>query len=142
MKLSANTAAARSHRVVLDSNILISALIFKGKPDRVVTLAQRQTIQAITSEILLAELYRVLTDKFVYSQSEIAMFDANLRSFMEVVMPTESLAVVDDETDNRVLEAAVAGNCDYIVTGDKLLLNVRKYKSIKILSVSDFVKLT
>lgn len=141
MRSLVNTAAARSHRVVLDSNILISALIFKGKPDRVVTLAQRQIFQAVTSEVLLAELYKVLTDKFIYSQSEIVMFDANLRSFTEVVMPTESLAVVDDETDNRVLEAAIAGNCDYIVTGDKLMLALGKYKKIKILSVNEFLKL-
>lgn len=121
MTLLMSTAAAKNPRVVLDTNILISAHVFKGKPAAIVDLAQTDKIIAVSSEPLLAELYGVLANKFLYPKPRLDLLDSDLRGFLQIVHPTQTLDVVDDEPDNRLLEAAVAGDCGYIVTGDKLL---------------------
>ncbi|MBI2040465.1 putative toxin-antitoxin system toxin component, PIN family [Candidatus Microgenomates bacterium] len=53
--------------------------------------------------------------------------------------PHETLHILRDEDDNRVLEAAREGNCDFIVTGDQDLLDLGKYKKIKILTSEEFL---
>lgn len=139
MTLLISTAAAKNPRVVLDTNILVSAQVFKGKPATIVGLAQVDTIKAFSSEPLLTELYDVLARKFLYPKQRLDLLDSDLRGFLQIVQPAETLQVVDDEPDNRVLEAAVAGDCDYIVTGDKLLLKLGSYQRIKIVSADQFL---
>lgn len=141
MTLLMSTAAAKNPRVVLDTNILVSAQVFKGKPASVVGLTQADKIKAVSSEPLLAELYDVLANKFLYPNQRLSLLDSDLRGFLQIVQPAQTLRVVDDEPDNRVLEAAVAGGCNYIVTGDKLLLKLDTYQGIKILSADQFLKL-
>lgn len=141
MTLLISTAATKNLRVVLDTNILISAHVFKGKPAKVVGLAQADKIIAISSEPLLAELYDVLAKKFLYSKLQLGLLDVDLRGFLQIVHPAQTLDIVDDEPDNRILEAAIAGGCDYVVTGDKPLLALGNYEKVKILSADQFLQL-
>jgi putative PIN family toxin of toxin-antitoxin system len=64
-----------------------------------------------------------------------------LRSLGELVVPAESVSVCRDPDDNRILEAAVAGRADYIVTGDADLLSMQSFQQIPIVTVSDFLEL-
>ena len=64
-----------------------------------------------------------------------------MRMDFEVVNPRNSLKVARDDDDNRVLEAAITGKCEYIVTGDEDLLSLKKYKNIKILTPAEFFDL-
>jgi predicted nucleic acid-binding protein len=57
----------------------------------------------------------------------------------EVILPREKIAVLADEPDNRILECAVAGHADVIVTGDRAMLNLKKYTGIRILSLRQFL---
>lgn len=141
MTLSMSTAATKNLRVVLDTNILISAHVFKGKPAAVVGLAQADKIMGISSEPLLTELYDVLAKKFLHSKLQLDLLDSVLHGFLQIVHPTQTLDIVDDEPDNRVLEAAITGGCDYIVTGDKLLLKLDTYQGVRILNADQFLKL-
>lgn len=141
MTLLMSTAAAKNPRVVLDTNILVSAQVFKGKPAVIIGLVQADKIKAVSSEPLLAELYDVLAKKFLYPKLRLDLLDSDLRGFLQIVQPVQTLRVVDDEPDNRVLEAAVAGGCDYVVTGDKLLLALGSYEGIKILNANQFLEL-
>ena len=134
-------ATAKTPRVVLDTNILVSAQVLKVNPAAIVGLAQADKIKAVSSDPLLAELYDVLAKKFLYPKLRLDLLDSDLRGFLQIVQPAQTLRVVDDEPDNRVLEAAVAGGCDYVVTGDKLLLKLEAYQEIKILSADQFLKL-
>lgn len=131
---------ARKLRAVLDTNILISAIVYKGKPRQVLDLALEENIEAFTSPILLAELTEALTKKFSLTLREISTIEEQIKDIFEIVYPKKTLHVQRDEADNRVLEAAVEGKCDYIVTGDKELLELNKYKSIKIVNAYQFLK--
>lgn len=134
-----NTAMAANPKVVLDTNVIISAVGFGGKPGQVLLLALEEEIHAVTSEVLLAEVQEILIKKLALSSSDVELIIAEIEDKFEIVAPKQSLRVVRDEDDNRVLEAAVEGNCDFIITGDQDLLELKKYKKIKILTAEEFL---
>lgn len=126
-------------KVVLDTNILISAIAFEGKPKKVLDLVLEERIIAYTSPILLAEFKEVYRKKFGLLKED---FESTIRSIEEIfviLQPTKTFHILDDEDDNRVLEAAIEGKCSCIVTGDKELLELEKYKNIKIISAKEFL---
>lgn len=128
-------------RVVLDTNILISGVVFGGKPREILEMAKTRVIQGVTSQILLAELGEVLSKKFDYPESRVLQINRKMKKIFNVVYPVESINIVRDDDDNRVLEAAVTGKCGYIVTGDEDLLVLKKYKNIKILTPGEFLEI-
>lgn len=136
-----NSGMAKKPRVVLDSNIIISAVVYRGKPRQVLELAFEGNIQAYTSPILLAELTEVLTKKFLLSSEEINLIEQELKEVFEIVHPTKTFHLQKDEDDNRVLEAAVEGKCDFIVTGDKELLQLGSFRAIKIMDADQFLNI-
>lgn len=75
------------------------------------------------------------------SDRAIADFFADVRAVAIIVEPAHRLDVSRDADDNRVLEAAVAGSADYIVTGDRDLLELGSHAGIRIVTPADFVKL-
>lgn len=127
-------------RVVVDTNILVSAIVYGGKPQYILNLIVERKIQAVTSFILLAELLEVLSKKFPLSTSDLNSVETQVKQNFIIIAPKSTLKVIRDDTDNRVLEAAVEGNCQYIITGDKDLLELSKYKNIKIITVSEFLE--
>lgn len=88
--------------------------------------------------MLISELTGVLRKKFAVSESDIVDFKNEIQDSFEIVYPASSIHILKDEPDNRVLEAALEGNCDYIITGDKALLALKQYKNIRILTPSEF----
>lgn len=129
----------RPPKVVLDTNILISALVYGGKPEQVYNLALEKQITAVTSGSLTAELEEILIKKFSFEQKRIGQLSRIIKKHFLVVYPKTAINVIKDEPDNRVLEAAMEGNCDYIVTGDKDLLSLKRYKNVLILKPDDFL---
>jgi putative PIN family toxin of toxin-antitoxin system len=127
--------------VVLDTNILISGLFFGGNPKEILELIKARKISAATSPVLLAELGDVLSKKFKYPQVRVQQVEKKLKQWCQVVYPEETIGIVRDDDDNRVLEAALAGGCDYLVTGDEDLLDLKKYKNIKILTPNEFIEM-
>jgi uncharacterized protein len=126
-------------RVVLDSNVIVSGLGWSGPPARIVDAALEGRFALLTSEPLLAELRRVLA----YPKLAKVIDDAErlvdlVEESGEVVQTSSVLAVVDDESDNRVLEAAVDGNADYIVSGDDDLLGLGSFQDIPIFTPGEF----
>lgn len=132
----------RKVKVILDTNILISALGFGGKPREIFKLVLNKKIKAISSRVLLAEFDDVISKKFPKLASEMDRIQKQFRKNMKIVKPSHSVHILKDEPDNRVLEAAFEGNCDYIVTGDNDLLNLKIYKNIIILKPDDFLSST
>lgn len=129
-------------RVVADTNILISALGFGGKPRQILNLILEGQIKAVTSPILLAELEDVIVKKFPKLESSLGRVNKQIRKNFKVIKPKISLRLVKDEPDNRVIEAAVEGDCDYIVTGDRELLELKRYKKTKVVTAQEFLSLT
>jgi len=127
--------------VVLDTNILISSIGFGGKPRKILNLALERKLQVISSPLLLAELDDVISKKFPLLAENVKKIHKHLNKRFKIVNPKKSLHIVRDEPDNRVLEAALQGKCQYIVTGDRDLLDIGTYEKIKIVTPNDFLTL-
>lgn len=132
---------AKKLRVVLDTNIIVSAIIFKGKPRQILELAYEENIKPIISPALLSELIEVLTKKFTLPPEDVSFTEEEIKDAFEIVYPTITLNVQRDVDDNRVLEAALEGKCKYIITGDKELLDLGAFKGIKIVTSDQFLNL-
>lgn len=127
-------------RAVLDSNVIVSGLGWSGAPARILDAVLAGELVLVTSSPLLAELRRVLA----YPKLAKAIPDGSrLADLIEissiVVEPSRMFAVVQDESDNRVLEAAVAAGVDYICSGDGHLLTLGAFQRIPILTPAEFV---
>ena len=107
-------------RVVLDTNVLLSALAFPGsKPDQVLQRIRRGEVPLFLSAFILAELERILRDKFRFTTRQTDERVAVIRRMATLVDPTERITlVVAKDDDNRILECALAARADYLVTGD------------------------
>ena len=127
-------------RVVADTNVLISALMFGGLPGSFLDLALLRAVELVTSPVLLDELDEKLRFRFEVDPSDTDAIRAKLESCALVVMPGITVeAIAEDPDDNRVLECAMAGDAAYIVSGDRHLLKLRSYKGISILTVRQFM---
>jgi putative PIN family toxin of toxin-antitoxin system len=126
-------------RVVLDTNILISAFRFGGKPKAILELTLDKALLALTSEPLKDELVRLLARKFFMKPGLIEEICAPLWEVSEWIEPKIRLNLCPDEPDNRVLECALEGHAAYIVTGDRHLLNLRPMKGLVILTPDAFL---
>jgi len=132
--------------VVFDANVWVSNFAYPGGiPERCVRVAIEGMVRSITSEDLIDQVRRALlgpklaprVDPVAVARAELAMRAASL-----VVIPTVRLSVITaKESDNRVLECAVAGRADLIVTGDrKHLLGLRQHAGNAIVSPVDFLR--
>ncbi|MGH2406235.1 MAG: putative toxin-antitoxin system toxin component, PIN family [bacterium] len=123
-------------RVVPDTNVLVSAIVFGGPPEEILLHARQQRLRLIISSATLDELRRTLRQKFDYSDAATFRAELLLREISDVVDPLETIAAVkEDPTDNRVLEAAIEGKADAIVSGDAHLLRLRSFRGVPIWTV-------
>lgn len=126
-------------KIVLDTNVIISSIIFGGKPRQIIKLVQENKVIAITTPILIAELLEILVKKFQFTPIKVKLVWELIKDNFTVVYPSGTVHILFDEDDNRVLEAAIEGACNYIVTGDKDLLNIVIFQNIPILKPDDFL---
>jgi putative PIN family toxin of toxin-antitoxin system len=127
-----------SLRVVLDTNIFISAVIFGGRPGEVVRFALRDRYLLLTSEPIRHETERVLAEKFLLPQAAIEQACAALWQSSIQVEPQHSISACPDPDDNRILECALEGNASLIVSGDKHLLRMHPFQGVEIVNVDAF----
>ena len=120
-------------RIVVDTNVIISALVFGGLPRRVLDLAAAGMCSLYFSPPIQAEVERILEEKFGWSREEIQASTRTLWNFGTLIDPQISLAVVtDDPDDDRILECAVAAGADAIVSGDRHLLRLGSFQLIPV----------
>lgn len=128
-------------RVVLDTNVIISALSYGGKPLTLLSLARKGEIELLISPFILDELTRVLQDKFAWNLERAERVRFRLRRVAKkVIIPPNRLTVLADDADNRILECAVEGMAQAIVTGDKDLLGLKTYQGIAIVTPAEFLR--
>ena len=130
-------------RVVIDTNVLISAIFWTGKPKQILNKVRRAEILFLTSGILLEELKEVLIKKdkpFNLSEEEAERIIVEMRELAEIIQIHTREAACPDEKDNRVLECALDGGAKFIVTGDVHLLKLNPFKGIRVTTVTDFLK--
>ncbi len=128
-------------RVVFDTNIFISALIFPGgmPEDALMRIIDGKDTLVISHEII-DEVLTVLARKFSKDAEALSRVAVNLSAVSELVTPSERLKVFDDEADNRILECAVAGRAEAVVTGDKAMLLLKKHRNIRIITLGEYLK--
>jgi putative PIN family toxin of toxin-antitoxin system len=131
-------------RVVLDTNVVVSALLFKTTLSKIIDLWQRGTIIPVISKDTFQELQTVLAyPKFALTQDEIrAMLEGEILPFFEVIEVREDVkGICADPADDKFLACALAASANYLVSGDKALTDLKQYKSVRIIKPSDFLKL-
>lgn len=131
-----------TNRFVLDTNVLISGLLFKTSvPFRAIELAEKQGI-ILYSEATLNELEQVLNRKKFnkyLSLEDRQLFLLKFISSSQLVSIAENITVCRDEKDNKFLELAVSGIANVIVTGDLDLLVLNPFQSVEILTPDMFI---
>lgn len=126
---------------VIDTNVFISGLFWEGKPKAIVKLALSRKIVGVTSPAILEELEEKLLKKFNYPKEQVNQFIQAIVKEFSVVEPKIKVFVVQDQKDNKIIEAAIESNAHYIVTGDTDLLKLKEYEKTKIVTPSEFMKL-
>lgn len=129
-------------RVVFDTNVLVAAFVFPGgRGDAALQRVVEERDQLLISKAILDELLGVLARKFARDAEELARVALFLNELGTVVRPGRRLRVVQDDPDNRILECALVGRAEAIVTGDRALLALREFRGVRVVSLRDYLEL-
>jgi putative PIN family toxin of toxin-antitoxin system len=130
------------HRIVLDTNVLISAILFGGKPRKVLDLVISGSVDCTLSIAILDELRDVLQrPKFGFPADVCLHITEELHGICDIISPSVRVdAIRSDPDDNRILECAVEAHAHYIVSGDPHLLDLGTFERIRILNPADYLK--
>jgi putative PIN family toxin of toxin-antitoxin system len=128
-------------RIVLDTNVTISAFFWEGNPRKIYDLVCQGKLIMLLSDDMEKEFIRVLGyEKFGLSPQEIMPFLRNLRTHTRHVETKSKIAVViADPTDNIFLACALDGSADFIISGNRHLLDIKVYKGIEIVRAAEFL---
>ena len=128
-------------RVVIDTNVMVSAYL-GGRLETIIVAWIEGKFALTVSNQIVNEYINVLSrPKFKIARAELDDFAALILSKAEFVVPGESIRVVEaDPSDNKFLEAAVTGQADYIISGDKHLRDLKEFRGIAILTPSAFLE--
>ena len=129
-------------RAVLDTNIFISALFWRGKPNKAVRDGLEGKFTLLISADILREIEERLKNKFHFPENDTNEFLEVITLNSYIVEPQIKLNVVRaDPKDNKIVECAVAGQAHFIVSGDRHLLDLRGYDRVKIVNAHKFLSL-
>ena len=128
--------------VVFDTNIFISAFVIPG------SLAEKAMLKIIggedsllISKDIIDEVLSVLSSKFGRDREALSHVAVTLSELAELVKPGRRLNIFSDVPDNRILECAIYGEADLLITGDKKILQQREYKGVRIISLKEYLEL-
>jgi putative PIN family toxin of toxin-antitoxin system len=133
-------------RLVLDTNVVLSALLWEGSPKALLLLARDERVSFITSAPLIDELNGILArrkfdGKVAESLLSVDQLVALYVDQVTLVRPAYVPRIAPDPDDDVVIGTAIAGKADLIVTGDKALLSVGQYQDVRIVSVVDALQI-
>jgi len=128
-------------KVVADTNVIFSAMFWKGNESKILELAEEEKIRLLTSPALLDELRKVLTHKELGLDEKTVEENVQyVLSTVRLVSPRRVVKVIhEDPSDNRILECALEGKARYIISGDKHLLRMKKFRGIRIVRAKEFL---
>lgn len=127
--------------VVLDTNIFISSVFWEGNPYKIVNKAISQEIIVFISNDIIREIRKVLARDFLLGEQEIDDIIDSFVYFTHLIKPKEKVEVVkEDPDDDRILECALACGAKFIVTYNKHLLKLKKFRDIEIVLPEEFLE--
>ena len=128
-------------KVVVDTNIFISAFGWGGNPLKVIELLEKGELRNCTSEDIIRELFLAVSySKLGFPQviqTEILEF---VLAYSDIYDPIEHVVISPDPKDNKFIECALSANAKFIITGDKSFLSLRDFKNVRIIKPEDFLK--
>lgn len=133
-------------RITMDTNVLISATFWHGDSEKIIDKVENKEVTLVLSEQILEEYSKVLEYEEIKEKiknKDLEMKKSMLRvgAISEIVYVTSKVDLVkDDSDDNKIIECAIDGNSDCIITKDKHLLKLKEYKGIKIITPEEFLK--
>ena len=129
-------------KVIIDTNNFISALGWEGKSRELLRKVMGKEYDLYISVKQIREIKRVMNyPKFKFTEKQKNRFLKILFSIATIIDTKTKLDIVEDRDDNMLLECAVEANADYIISGDKHIKKLKQYKGVRIISVSDLIKL-
>jgi len=134
-------------KIVLDTNILVSGTYWKGSSDKIIELVDKGKIELIISKKIISEYYNVINrDEIIDKVKEKSLIlnksVSKIISNSIIVEPLEKFDIIKgDPDDNMILECAIEGKADYIITNDNHLLEIKEFKQIKIMAPEEFLGL-
>jgi uncharacterized protein len=128
-------------KVVIDINVIVSAFGWYGKPREILALVTKGEILNCISIEMLAELRRVLGyPKLSFSEELQAEIIETVFDTSSLVNVLEEISLVDDDPeDNKILECAASAKVEFIISGDKHLLNLKSFKGVEIVTPEEFL---
>lgn len=127
------------YRVVIDTNVFISAILSSGNPEKVVTLWRQGKIHLLISPYLAAEILSVL-ERLEIKSTYIQELTYRLEHHTIQILPASHIILCRDPKDNEILSLAVDGAADYIITGDNDLLTLDKLEHTIIVKPKEFLQ--
>lgn len=135
-------------RITVDTNILISATFWDGDSNKLIEKVERKEIELVLSKEILEEFAAVLNydeiqDKIKNKDLEMKRTVEKIAAISTIVEPKQKFEIVkDDPDDNKIIDCAISGNVDYIVTNDYHLLKLKKIEGILMITPKELVQLT
>jgi putative PIN family toxin of toxin-antitoxin system len=132
------------YKLLIDTNVVISALLFGGGPGKLIELWKKKRIRPLISEEIMTEYLRVLAyPKFKLSEEEINyIIHQEILPFFKVVKSIPGPSIIKkDPDDDKFIQCAEAGNANIIISGDSHLLALKSYHGITILTPTQFLEI-
>ena len=125
-------------KIVIDTNIVASAIFFGGRPRQLLE-ELLSNLEAVASPEILIEYQETFDElRSRYPGKPVRIPLAAIVSACSIINPAEHYQICRDPDDDKFIDCAVAGKCVYIVSGDKDLLSLKTFKNIDIVTVSEF----
>ena len=129
-------------RIVIDTNVVASAVFFGGRPAELLRMVIRHEHSAVATDEIVDE-YQATVNYLLnkYANRPLQLSIVPIFSAMEIIPVTSKVEICRDPDDNKFISCAIDGHCYYVVSGDKDLLAVGQYADVKIITVAEFLKL-
>ena len=127
-------------KIVIDTNVIASAIFFGGRPKELIEHLVYRRVDAYASTEIISEYRETieeLSERYPNRPNNIPLTD--ILFAMKMVEPTTHVDICRDPDDNKFIDCAIDGGCIYIVSGDKDLLSLESYGDIEIVTVSEFL---
>ena len=129
-------------RIVIDTNVVASAVFFGGRPAELLRMVIRHEHSAVVTDEIVDEYQATinyLLEKCGGKKLQLSIVP--IFSAMEIIPATSKIEICRDPDDNKFISCAIDGHCYYVVSGDKDLLSLEQFGNIKIVTVAEFLEL-
>lgn len=134
----------KSDRLVLDTNIIISAIICKqGEPAKLFEKLINDEIENYTSKEVIEEIIEVLNRKEIIKKTKKETRTFILEQYLihsQIILPKIKHNIIEHKSDNKFIDVAKEANAKYIISGDKHLLDIKKFENIKIIRAKEYLE--